>query len=306
MGIGCAEINGAYSSPVQEITKSKNWCVVSSGFSFPSAYVHAIKSNGTMWTWGRNYCGSLGNYSSTVTSPTPIIDTSCDWLDVKSNFGVLALKKNNTLWVWGPNGNGTLGTNNTVCYSSPVQEITSSTNWITISTSSFASSGIKSDGTLWTWGGAGYGSCGILGDNTTTGKSSPVREISSSTNWCCVSVGISATAIKTNGTLWNWGRNHVGQLGINNTANRSSPVQEITSSTNWAKVCNGNSVTAIKSDGTLWGWGHNGTCLSTYCGNLGDGSNVDRSSPVQEFTSSTSWDVVANGTGTLALDLTNL
>ena len=115
----------------------------------------------------------------------------------------------------------------------------------------------SSDGTLWGWGSNPYGN---LGTNNITSYSSPVQVGTSS--WSSVSAGggtnvLFTMAIRSDGTLWGWGRNTNGNLGTNNITNYSSPVQVGTSS--WSSVSAGGSHTmAIRSDGTLWGWGYNG------------------------------------------------
>ena len=78
------------------------------------------------------------------------------------------------LWGWGLNGNGQLGNNSSTNTSSPVQTIAGGTNWKQISSGSYHTASIKSDGTLWLWGNNSYG---ILGDNTQIHKSSPVQTI---------------------------------------------------------------------------------------------------------------------------------
>jgi alpha-tubulin suppressor-like RCC1 family protein len=93
----------------------------------------------------------------------------------------------------------------------PVQEICSATNWCAVASGGNHKVAIKTDGTVWAWGNGG---CGQLGDGTVTSKCSPVREISSSTNWCSVSGGsLNSSATKTDGTLWGWGSNFNGKIG---------------------------------------------------------------------------------------------
>ena len=141
---------------------------------------------------------------------------------------------------------------------------------------------------LWTWG---RNNLGQLGDNTAVSKSSPVQTIAAGTNWKQVSSGfIHTAAIKTDGTLWLWGKNNIGQLGDNTAVTKSSPVQTIAAGTNWKLVsCGSNHTAAIKTDGTLWLWGYN-----SY-GQLGDNTIVNKSSPVQTIAGGTNWKQVSSG-----------
>jgi len=156
---------------------------------------------------------------------------------------------------------------------------------------------LKSDGTLWAWGSNGFGQ---LGDGTTTNRSTPTQ-IGSETNWALISTdgpgGNTTMALKSDGTLWGWGRNNFGQLGDGTTTNRSTPTQEATGATNWALISTGGAHTvALKSDGTLWAWGSNGF------GQLGDGTTTNRSTPTQEATGATNWALIsAGGVHTVAL-----
>lgn len=203
------------------------------------------------------------------------------------------------LWAWGLNSNGQLGDGTTISRSTPVREATSSTNWSQLAKCAPTAfndhmCAIKSDGTLWCWGSNAYGKLGT-NDTAVFGserrRSIPTQEATSSTNWKFVSKSSYNTfGIKTDGTLWGWGRNNGGQLGLNDIINRSSPCQEFTSSTNWKYVhTDGDSTFAIKTDGTLWGWGNN----TAYA--LGVNDLIRRSIPVQEFSSSTNWKQVSCG-----------
>ena len=190
------------------------------------------------------------------------------------------------LWGCGYNGGGALGDNTTIKKSSPVQVYGGSTNWKQVAGGGYHTAAIKTDGTLWCWGGGNFG---VLGNNTVADKSSPVQTIAGGTNWMWVSCGYRVvSSIKTDGTLWCWGYNAQGQLGDNNIADKSSPVQTITGGNNWKQSANGKNFTsAIKTDGTLWLWGGNGY------GQLGDNTNVDKSSPVQTIAGGTNWKLVS-------------
>jgi alpha-tubulin suppressor-like RCC1 family protein len=87
--------------------------------------------------------------------------------------------------MWGRNQLGQLGDNTVTHKSSPVQTIAGGTNWKLVSSGSYHSAAIKTDGTLWTWGSGAYGQ---IGDGTTTNKSSPVQTIAGGTNWKMVSI----------------------------------------------------------------------------------------------------------------------
>ncbi len=273
------------SSPVQTVASGSNWKLVGVG-GYHNA---AIKTDGTLWTWGYNGNGTLGNNTTASTSsPVQTIAAGTNWKYVYSNqMSVFAIKTDGSLWVWGNNGNGQLGTGNLTNYSSPVQ-LGTEKNWKLISSNSYFSAAIKTDGTLWTWG---YNNDGTLGDNTRIDKSSPVQTIAAGTNWKSTSTGIyHVTAIKTDGTLWLWGQNNNGQLGTNNTTNRSSPVQTVAGGTNWKQSSGGQSHTAaIKTDGTLWLWGRN------IYGQLGTNNTTNRSSPVQTVAGGTNWKLLACG-----------
>lgn len=146
---------------------------------------------------------------------------------------------------------------------------------------------IKTDGTLWAWGGNANGQ---LGMGTTTNQSTPVL-VSAATDWASVSAGNSySLALKTDGTLWAWGANNNGQLGIGNTTQQNSPVQVGTAS-DWAFIA-ANALSshnaAIKTNGTLWTWGNNAN------GQLGIGSTANQNSPVQVGTDN-NWLRVAVG-----------
>ena len=274
------------SSPIQTLAGGNDWVKIGQGSSMHGG----IKADGTLWLWGENNQGQLGtNNTSTGSVPAQTISGGTSWKNLAiGNFHTAATKTDGTLWTWGWNQYGQLGDDSNVDKSSPVQTVTFGNDWNQISCSDYTTGGIKTDGTLWCWG---YNYDGQLGDDSNIDKSSPVQTTSGSSNWKQLSLGINhSVAVKTDGTLWTWGKNTHGQLGDDTSISKSSPVQTITFGNNWKQGSAGeNHTAAIKNDGTLWCWG-----LNAY-GQLGDASVVKKSSPVQTIAYGSNWSKVECG-----------
>ena len=276
------------SNPIQTITQNINWSTVSAVDGMV-----AIKNDGTLWCWGYNFRGQLGDNTTTNrSSPVQTVAFGNNWKQVCCiSNSTAAIKTDGTLWIWGNNGGGELADNTITTRSSPVQTVAYGNNWKQVfgGSTSFTYTAIKTDGTLWCWGNNQYGQ---LGDNSSViSRSSPVQTVAFGTNWkTAACAGYHMTAIKTDGTLWAWGRNNNGQLGDNTITDRSSPVQTIAFGNNWKQTsCSTGFSAAIKNDGTLWCWG-----LGT-SGQLGDNTATSKSSPVQTSASGTNWKQVACG-----------
>jgi hypothetical protein len=275
-------------TPVTTSAGGTNWKQVSVGWWSAAA----IKTDGTLWTWGQGSSGPLGdNTETTKSNPVTTFAGGTNWKQVSCGERyTAAIKTDGTLWTWGINAYGQLGDNTTVTRSIPVTTFAGGTNWKQVSSGRNHTAAIKTDGTLWTWGYNSY--YGQLGDNTTTRRSTPVTTFAGGTNWKQVSSGREYTgAIKTDGTLWTWGANYSGRLGLNGLGtNRSTPVTTFAGGTNWKQVACGDSHTAaIKTDGTLWTWGGSGQ------GRLGGNTETTRSIPVTTFAGGTNWKQVTCG-----------
>ena len=274
-------------SPIQVGTLS-NWSQAEGGF-FHSA---AIKTDGTLWTWGQNNLGQLG-ISSTIqkNSPTQTYIAAFNFKNILPNYSTktnpininwntfacgykhtIGLKTDGTLWGWGNNNFGQLGIGDVAVRNSPIQVGTSS-DWSKVAGGAYHVLALKTNGTLWACGYNGLGSL-ALGDRT---NRSSMVQIGTLSDWSKISTSVNhhVVAIKSDGTLWGWGRNSEGQLGLSDLTNRSSPVQVGTLS-NWSQLaCNPLYSLATKTDGTLWAWGSNAY------GQLGQSNITNRSSPVQ-------------------------
>ena len=292
------------SSPVQTVSFGSNWKQVIVRGGTATTFVAAIKNDGTLWCWGNNANGQLGDNTVTKrSSPVQTVAFGTNWKQVSAgNAGntyhnTAAIKTDGTLWVWGDNVNGQLGDNTASNKrSSPVQTVAFGTSWMQVAVGNGHLAATKNDGSMWTWGGNGFGQ---LGDNTSLGKSSPVQTVTYDKNWKQISCGDNSAftcATKTDGTLWCWGLNSSGQLGDNTATNKSSPVQTIAYGTNWKQVsAGGANCGAIKTDGTLWMWG-----LGT-SGQLGDNTVTSKSSPVQTVIGGNNWKSVSADLVTFAI-----
>jgi alpha-tubulin suppressor-like RCC1 family protein len=234
-------------------------------------YTLAIKNNGTLWAWGANNNGQLGNGSTTGTAIlTPIqIGTDTTWTNVAAGLShTVALKANGSLWCWGVGG--ILGDTTTFNKYVPTQ-VGSALNWQNITAGKRHTLASKTNGTLWSWG---DNQAGQLGDGTTVAKKIPTQ-IGTATSWNTFSAWEnSSVATQTNGTLWTWGGNTYGQLGDGTVNNKSTPFQ-IGTDTDWMELSIGQSNTsAVKITGTRLAWGNNSV------GQLGDNTNIDKLSPV--------------------------
>ncbi len=229
----------------------------------------AAGGSGSIFAWGSNSNGTLGFnnvYPAGIRSSPTQIGTDTNWKQTYSGDTTsVAVKWDGTFWTWGSNNEGRLGLNQSepTKISSPTQ-LGTGTDWSFAGTWKTGGWGLKTDGTLWSWGQNGQGGLGLNSQSPNVLYSSPVQI--SGTTWAACKKGHQQTtiAVKTNGSLWGWGRNNNGRLGINNNDNRSSPTQIPGT---WATGRNSFAVgstgtMAIKSDGTLWSWGyHSGGCL---------------------------------------------
>ena len=248
----------------------------------------------TAFRWGYNVVGADGSNNTTQYSSPVQLGAAGNWKQVDSEGGNRSgiIDTSDNLWVMGDNQYGGLGLNAPVgSHKSSPTQIPGS--WSVVTQGSYGGQGIKTDGTLWAWGYNGFGNLAQNTSGNPTSLSSPTQipgtTWSSDINHIQQIKNTDNLAIKTDGTLWMWGRNNEGVLGQNNRTKYSSPVQ-VGTQTTWqmATFGGGANCFAIKTDGTLWSWGY-----ESY-GYLGQNQNTAKSSPTQIGTN-TNWADVGGG-----------
>lgn len=267
-------------NPVR-IGTDNNWISIAAGGRFTVG----MKSDGTLWAWGKNDHWQLGNNSGPDQSAPIQVGNDNNWASVACGQDhTLALKSDGSLWAWGYNLSGPLGTGNTTDRPTPTQ-IGTDTRWMSIACGEEHSIALKSDGSLWTWG---WNVNGQLGDNSTISKFTPTR-IGSDKDWAGIaSKGNFTVALKSNGSLWTWGQNSDGQLGDGTIVQKNVPTR-IGTDNNWVSIdCGTYHTVALKSDGSVWAWGEN------FDGQLGDGTTVQKNIPTRAGTDN-DWVSIACG-----------
>jgi alpha-tubulin suppressor-like RCC1 family protein len=240
----------------------------------------ALKYDGTVWSWGQNAYGQLGD--GTINDAWTPIQTGLTAMPPLTNvtklggrpYFTLAVKSDGTIWAWGMNRYGQMG-NGTV-NPLPGPQVTvpvlvsnslpggaiNSPRQVTCGYQFGAA--LTTNGTVWTWG---SGSHGELGQGAATTTSYYPAQIPGLTNITAISAGwFHILALQSNGMVWDWGNNASGELGDGTAVNRSSPVQVLNVS-NIVSVSGGDShSSALATDGTVWKWGLNDV------GELGNGT----------------------------------
>lgn len=314
LGINTVDV-AIHATPVQYVTGDVNgfdnaWSAISAG----GWHSVAQQSDGSLWSWGRNHLGQLGNGSGSANNnPLPVrMGSDADWAGFcAGEFHTVAFKRNGTLWSWGADNKGQLGSGGAtdlLRHSSPVQ-ITIPAGISNI-TATAAGSGhsiaFNAKGELYAWGDNLRGQLGVGANvnNVTTSSTVPLLATQNVIGWVAVDAGgLHTVARRSNGTLWAWGDNTSGQGSLDplDTGNITNPVQ-VGTVANWATISGGQLHTAaIRADGTLWTWGNN------VFGQLGDGTSDDRFTPQQIVLTSpvspvNEWFAVSSGDShTLAL-----
>lgn len=251
-----------YASPLLSIT------AVAAG----GGYVLALKSDGTVWAWGQNNEGQIGQGTTSVSvnTPTQVPALSSIRSVAAGADHCMAITTGQTLYTWGWNGTSQLG--NTAAANNPTATLVPGLTGVI-----FASAGeehslvVLKDGSVWAWGSNANGQLGIPAAGT--GNLATPTPIPGLSGIQAVAAGYThSLALGSDGTVWAWGQGIQGQLGNGSAADSSTPIQVPGLSGITAIAAGQDFSLALRQDGTVWAWGIN---------NLGDlGFLVPGISPV--------------------------
>ncbi len=228
-----------------------NWTQISAG----AGHSLALKNDGSIWAWGQNDRGQVGDGTRSNQFKVTRISPDNDWQYIAAAaFNSYALKRNGTVWGWGLDPI----TSRSVDSLSPVQ-IDPGTNWVFISASDYSLLGLKSDGTLWIYGqNAQQSAPQYVKSSASSGSASAFVQIGTDRDWQSGYAGQGFIfARKRDGAWWVCGQNYDGQLAQGHAAPSSVAIPRRLGFDfePWAFATGSGNCVLLTKDGTLWTWG---------------------------------------------------
>ncbi|NTU69716.1 hypothetical protein HGB13_02755 [bacterium] len=220
----------------------------------------AINSNGSIYGWGHNTSGQLGNGGTTSQNRPYIVSGSLTGISsvYAGLFHSIALKNDGAVYAWGGNSTGQLGINSTDSNRTAPALLSGISSVKSVATGGYHTLALKNDGTVYAWGANNYGQLGATTTDTCGGWSctrSPIL-IPGLNNIVAITAGqFHSLAIKADGTVYAWGQNLAGQLGDGTDVNKSIPTKVLTLSSVISISAGAWHSAAVKSDGSVWVWG---------------------------------------------------
>jgi alpha-tubulin suppressor-like RCC1 family protein len=213
----------------------------------------ALASNGTVWIWGDNNYGQLGDGTQRRRTIPVQVSGLCQVISIAAGSShTVALKSDGTVWACGQNAHGQLGDGTTTARTSPVQ-VPELAGVIAISAHDNHNLALCEDGTVWAWGDNGRGQ---LGNGTLVSHSPVPVQVQNLDDVTAIAAGWGhSLALCEDGTVWAWGNLNLGDPPTNlpptpeDLLPRKIDIDNVT-----AIAAGGKNAAAIRNDGTVWTW----------------------------------------------------
>ena len=226
-----------------------DWAQISVG----AGHCLALKTDGSLWAWGQNEDGQVGD-GTTKDAISPIrIGSAKDWKAIAaSGFGSYALKRDHSLWAWGDCDSGHQEFARSL-NGSPPSKFGSGTNWTSIFAGDFFVLALKADGTLWIGGPNAHS---VVRQDSIPQSGAPPAQVGERSNWAEVFAGAgSFFARKSDGRFFACGHNSCRQLGLDTDVLASTPERVFLDLDPWAFAAGWGNTLALTKDGKLLTWG---------------------------------------------------
>jgi alpha-tubulin suppressor-like RCC1 family protein len=254
VAVSVAGCTGRGQGGANDASTSGPWATVAVG----AVHTVALRKDGTLWVFGGNDDGQVGDGSSTDRFEPVQVGTAVRWSAAAAGaYHTVALTVDGALYAWGRNAEGQLGDGTTSPRLEP-SALATTARFTAVAAGGVHTLAIRDDGTLWAWGSNGEGQ---LGTGWSADAVLEPQPVATTATWRTVCAGSAHTlAIRTDGTLWAWGRNTENQLGTG-----SNPdvlgfqfyLAQVGTATTWTAVSAGTVHTvALRDDGVLWWWGY--------------------------------------------------
>ncbi len=263
--LGLDDTNNRY-APFQ-IGSDHDWAQLAVG----GWHTCGIRHDGSLWCWGSGGLGQLGHDDTDNRYVPTQVGNDYDWVKISAGvYHTCGLRADDTVWCWGSNHDAQLGIGDQTSLKESPTQVGSSNDWLEISAGDYHTCALRQNDTLYCWGRNSHGQLGV---GTFSGYDFSPTQVGSDNDWAAIFAGAHhSCAMRTDDTLWCWGKNEDGQLGLNDTENRNEPTQ--VENNQWTTAsAGGHHTCGIRPDDTLWCWGRN------EYGQLGLGHESDRFQP---------------------------
>lgn len=243
--------NAAAVRTPQRVGDDSDWVSVSAG----GGHSCGVRADGSVWCWGTNWIGQLGNGTDQDANTPQRAGIDSDWTSVFAGlYQTCGLRTDRSAWCWGYDLYGLPDNFGTSNYVPNPRRVDGAADWLSLAPGNGSTCGLRADHSAWCWGSASSGVFDDLGGPL----QAPARLGSALWNSLSVS-SFQACGVRTDGTLWCWGTNFDGSLGNGSLETSvSTPAQQVGSGADWVSVVTGYQRSCgLRSDGSAWCWGNN-------------------------------------------------